>query len=149
MSGAFGIDAGAEDLHPLLLRLDEAVLLLVLVRMRADQLVAAGGDGVLQARSSIAFCAGQQTWLALRRRSPLAMSWTCFFLSFRPALRPPNPFFAMGGIDTRKRLIWLGLLPLECALEDVGDLARAEVRFAEPVDRAAPCALAPARLGGH
>ena len=43
--GRVGIDAIAEDVHPLLLRLDEAVLLIVLVRMRADQLVAARVDG--------------------------------------------------------------------------------------------------------
>src|SRR5688572_16284327 len=29
--------------------------------------------------ASIAFCAGQHFWLADRRRSPLAMSWTVLF----------------------------------------------------------------------
>ena len=74
---ALGIDAG-KDAHAFFLRADEAVLLVFLVRMGADQFVAGLGHGLAPAASSISFCLGQQFWLAESRRSPLAASNTCF-----------------------------------------------------------------------
>ena len=70
-----GIDAG-EDAHPFLLRADEAVLLVLLVGMGADQLVAGNRPRRRPRASSISFWAGQHVWLADSRRSPLATSKT-------------------------------------------------------------------------
>ena len=82
---------------PFLLRADEAVLLVLLVGMGADQLVAGLGRRPWPERLPSPSASAQQFWLADSRRSPLATSSTCFFLAFGRFDNTGMQYLAMSG----------------------------------------------------